>query len=359
MEGQRVAARYFGAASTVAGSVWSRLPAAMRRLADGGGFNRLVGRCRDLVEEDGQVWQLDALSGLDLSADSSGPLKIVGSVREGLRLTGVRDLMGQIDLALGPGAGLRSEKFLVAHRFVDDGTTRETVDYGPMGNCIGWNGKYRQDGRSGGREAYSAARKLVERRVRVWVHAVEMVDTVWSVANGRYQLKSPGRRDHRGFVTEWLTNTGMGDSGWATAYDLDASIIMPAGRGNGLGLFVVFTAVEVAEKRGRNWVRLPWCSRMRVHEVVSQDEAVAEVEGNLRWPLEYVFGDCRLQSGRLVSVADRRIEGMDMRPFELFEGEVPVFWDFLLEDVGVEFKGPFGQLVLERELVVAGIRAGP
>ena len=93
MEGQRVAAKYFGAASTVAGSVWSRLPAAMRRLADGGGFNRLVGRCRDLVESDGQVWQVDALSGLDLSADSSGPLKIVGGVREGLRLTGVRDLM--------------------------------------------------------------------------------------------------------------------------------------------------------------------------------------------------------------------------------------------------------------------------
>ena len=359
MEGQRVAARYFGAASTVAGSVWSRLPAAMRRLADGGGFNRFVGRCRDLVEADGQVWQLDALSGLDLSADSSGPLKMEGSVREGLRLTGVRDLMGQIDAALGPAAGQRSEKFLVAHRFVDDGTTRETVDYGPMGNCIGWNGKYRVDGRSGGREAYCAARRLVERRVRVWVHAVEMVDTVWSIANGRYQLKSPGRQDDRGFVTEWITNTGIGDSGWAASYDLDAKIMMPTPDKNGLGLFVVFTAVEVAEKRGRHWVRLPWCSRMRVHEVVSQDEAVSEVEGHLRWPLEYVYEDTKLQSGRLVVVADRRIEGMDMRPFELFEGEMSLFWDVLVEGVGVEFKGPCRQLIPERELVVAGIRAGP
>ncbi len=359
MEGQRVAARYFGAASTVAGSVWSRLPAAMRRLADGGGFNRFVGRCRDLVESDGQVWQLDALSGLNLSADSSGPLKIVGSLREGLRLTGVQDLMGQIDAALGPAAGQRSEKFLVAHRFVDDGVTRETVDYGPMGNCIGWNGKYRQGGRSGGREAYCAARQAVERRVRVWVYAVEMVDTEWSASTKRYELAWPASRNGRGFVTEWLSNTGFGDSGWAWAYDLDAQLAMPAPAVDGTNIFVVFTAVEVAEKRGRHWVRLPWCSRMQVHEVVAQAEAVAEVEGHLRWPVAYANGDCKLQSGRLVAVADRRVEGMEMRSFVLFEGEISPFWDISIEGVGVEFKGPCRELVPERELVVAGIRAGP
>ena len=96
-----------------------------------------------------------------------------------------------------------------------------------------------------------------------------------------------------------------------------------------------------------------------MHEVVSQDEAVAEVEGHLRWPLEYVYGDCKLQSGRLVAVTDRRIEGMDMRPIELFEGEMSLFWDVLVEGVGVEFKGPCRRLVPEREFVVAGIRAGP
>src|SRR6187431_835718 len=55
---QRDAARYFGAASAVAGNLWKKMPAGMRRLADGGGFNRLVGRCRDLVEEDGQLYGL-------------------------------------------------------------------------------------------------------------------------------------------------------------------------------------------------------------------------------------------------------------------------------------------------------------
>ena len=82
-------------------------------------------------------------------------------------------------------------------------------------------------------------------------------------------------------------------------------------------------------------MRLPWCSRMRVHEVVAQDEAVAEVEGHLRWPLEYVDGDCALQSGRLVALADRRIDGMDMRAFELFEGEMSLFWDVLVKGAPV------------------------
>ena len=53
--GQREAAKYFGAASAVAGNLWSKMPPEMRRISDDGGFNRLVGRCRDLVEDDGQT----------------------------------------------------------------------------------------------------------------------------------------------------------------------------------------------------------------------------------------------------------------------------------------------------------------
>jgi hypothetical protein len=53
MEGQRRAAHVFSAASMVAGRLWSRLPMEMRRLADGGGFNRLVGQLRVMMEEAG------------------------------------------------------------------------------------------------------------------------------------------------------------------------------------------------------------------------------------------------------------------------------------------------------------------
>ena len=39
----------------------------------------------------------------------------------------------------------------------------------------------------------------------------------------------------------------------------------------GTGVFVVIAGIEVAEKRGRHWVRLPWCCKARVVDVVEQD----------------------------------------------------------------------------------------
>jgi hypothetical protein len=43
---------------------------------------------------------------------------------------------------------------------------------------------------------------------------------------------------------------------------------MFGGKGLAGGEYVVFTAVEVAEKRSRHWVRLPWCSSLRVGAVL-------------------------------------------------------------------------------------------
>jgi hypothetical protein len=333
-EGQRVAARYFGAASAVAGDLWSKMPAEMRRLADGGGFNRLVGRCRDLMEADGQVWNLDDLCGLDLSADSSGPLAVTGSLSDGVpwRLSGVRELMLGIDAAVGPGAGQRSEKYIMANRHVQDGIVRREGHYGPQGDCRGWRGKHKDLGRHAlqpveyelVREDRSTKRReryrykyvpvrnpvpcnlgysgwgSAQRRVRVWVYASEVGDTAWNESTKRFELVVPSHCWGCGMVTDWFVEAGM--PGWAAEYLVEGNLQLPPYDPSGTGIFVVFTAVEVAEKRGRHWVRLPWCSRMQVHSVVDNWELTApeapEVRAYTMWP------------GRLVALPARRVAGM-------------------------------------------------
>jgi hypothetical protein len=308
-EGQRVAANYFGAASAVAGDLWGKLPVEMRRLSDGGAFNRLVGRCRDLVEEDGQVWNLVELAGLDLSADSSGPLAVTGSIEAGWRLGGVRELMQGIDVAVGPGAGRRSEKYVVASRHADDSITRETVDWGPLGDCRGWRAKYKDLGprkkpvyeeitvdlstkrRQKFKSYFVPVRQVVppglgytgwggaERRVRVWICASEIGETERHRVSGKFQLKLPSMRRTRALVTDWFVggrfeDVEAGVPGWAADYLVDGNIELPPYHADGTGIFVIFTAVEVAEKRGRHWVRLPWCSRMQIHSVVDNWDRV-------------------------------------------------------------------------------------
>jgi hypothetical protein len=465
MEGQRRAAHVFSAASTVAGLIWSRLPVEMRRLADGGGFNRLVGQLRVLMEEgegqgnfEGQglpgaacssllggkgqeargkagsghwgggreveLVDVDGLRGLDLSVDSSGPHRIVkseqGKVKSGdggdahrlsYRLTGIRSLMEEIDLAVGDRAGKRSRKYVMADRLQPD-VVREEVDYVKLGSMNGWFGErgardkrqgasylwadrdeVERIGRSGllglepckewggryygsrrfplsykggelhrseksgwilrldwlsidtpdmpwatdancvpftGRMADGRAvamlpgpayasvlggKEQVQRRVRVWVHAVELVTPVWDAVNERFGAPCQ-RQAHGGYITPWV----VGEAGsWEDAYRVECERLQlpgafedPEGSGNcGSGVYVVFTAVEVSEKRGRHcsasaskgvrdglrtssprhWVRLPWCSRLRVQEVVEVGEATVEATVEAEGRLVAVVGE--------------------------------------------------------------------
>jgi hypothetical protein len=99
---------------------------------------------------------VDGLRGLDLSADSSGPHRVVKGeawkvkgwgrdevgqrvAEHGLsyRLTGIRSLMEEIDLAVGDRAGKRSGKFVVADR-LQPWVVREEVDHGKLGDLRGW-----------------------------------------------------------------------------------------------------------------------------------------------------------------------------------------------------------------------------
>jgi hypothetical protein len=123
------------------------------------------------------------------------------------------------------------------------------------------------------------------RRVRVWVHACRVVD------NGN-------RGGSIGFVTEWVVLEGeeacgqyrfLGQGG--TDLSLDSLF---AGRGLDAGEYVVFTAVEVAEKRVRHWVRLPWCNSLRVGAVRVVDERLAAGDERLEArDLRLVPGDLR------------------------------------------------------------------
>jgi hypothetical protein len=509
MEGQRRAAHVFGAASMLAGRLWSRLPEEMRRLADGGGFNRLVGTLVGLMEAGEVVTQprhwrggravelvdVDGLRGLDLSVDSSGPHRVVKSEQRkgksgngldvalvgdvstplrsgrhdkgfGYRLTGIRSLMEEIDLAVGDRAGKRSGKFVVADK-LQSFVVREEVDYCKLGSMEGWLDKgkgvdhrliwtegargrgagkavwkpaldhmdrWEQEGKGwygsrrfglsykGGElhrrvkpgwilrmdwlsvdtpempwrtdenclpftaktpegwlsrleapglyfrapEAHyrhylvdfpsSANSKLrsrrlgtgsdeflgaayssllgrtvdspveegseqaptvfselpirrssghglkATRRVRVWVHAVEVQHPEWCKVNGKFYA-SGQRHVHDGSVTPWM----VGETGsWADDIPIDCGeMVLKAGGGEGSGMYVVFTAVEVAEKRGRHWVRLPWCCKMRVQDVVfvGEEEAMDQVEGNVN---ELTLGVA--QSDGRMAIAGRTLE---------------------------------------------------
>jgi hypothetical protein len=114
-------------------------------------------------------------------------------------------------------------------------------------------------------DSAAAGGRALERRARVWVHAVELTHPEWCPVNEHFS--APGqRRAHAGFVTPWMVG---GTGTWAEDISIDCSNLVMKGEGNsGSGIYVVFTAIEVAEKRARHWVRLPWCSKMRIQEVI-------------------------------------------------------------------------------------------
>jgi hypothetical protein len=170
----------------------------------------------------------------------------------------------------GHGRDLRLPKKVPFSRLI--GTQRDTVEAS-------------RDAEGGPRPIRQAQGGLVQRRVRTLVQAVEIVTPVWDRVNERFG--APYQRiAHSGFVTPWTV--GVAGS-WEEEYAVDCSSLelkMPyedlKGHG-GSGVYVVFTAVEVAEKRGRHWVRLPWCSKLRIQEVafVMDEEAAEEIAENV------------------------------------------------------------------------------
>jgi hypothetical protein len=296
-------AKLFGAASSVAGWMWRYLPEGMRRLADGGAFNRLVGMCRVLMEGDhlapgsgAQIGDVEGLRGLDLSADSSGPHRVISEkvkAKSGepddfeigsYRLTGLDALFRQMDEAIGDSLGRKSGKYAVARKVVTDRVVDEKEVLARMGSMEGWR-KEVQGPRAKGQAVQPV------RRVRVWVHAVEIPPVEWVESSETYEVASAARAFSSGYVTDWLV--GNAEEGWKEAYAIVGGDWRTKWMGD--GAYAVFTAIEVAEKRGRHWVRLPWCCKMRVQDVavVGQglDAAIAEIEG-------YGHGRCGVEGLR-------------------------------------------------------------
>ena len=307
--------------------------------------------------------------------DSSGPLAIAGSLETGFRLTGVRELMLEIDTAVGPGAGQRSEKFIVANRFNDYRTVKTSVDWSKLGDCTGWRGKHKEGGkrpvtyefrygtyktkrREYGESWWEPVRAPLapglpythwtgpQRRIKVWLHASELGNTEWNANQKRYELDVYAMLRSNCLQTEWLVGSRFADpekgvNGWASEYLIDGKLELPPYHPDGTGIFVIFAAVEVSEKRGRHWVRLPWCSRMMVHSVVDNWAHLA--------PEGYVEPDWVHERGVLRALPPRRVAGMDIdflgawEYWAAWDG-----WDFWMDDLRL-FVSETGRLALRVE----------
>jgi hypothetical protein len=256
------------------------------------------------------------------------------------QLKGVRELLRDLDAARGCMVGQKTSKYLVAHRFVDDGITRETVDYRPMGNCHGWGKSARE------RSPYG---KRPIRRIRVWVHACEVVRTEWDAQLGRYFVERYARAWNEGVVSDWLVLDGHDV---APAYNLElAPLVLEGPSDVGTGVYVVFTAIEVSEKQGRHWVRLPFVCKMRVAESVDAEELAPDSNRDSNEKLEMSAG--RDARAVLVAVPGRVEVGMNRREFSFEEFELH------LRDLQVSrdfvFDGIFeGNLVEVKARVLSG-----
>jgi hypothetical protein len=229
---------------------------------------------------------------------------------------------------------------------------------------------------------------FVERRVRVWIHAVEIIDTEWCPREKKYLKKEFWKRTvsskgvtesfagargwHDGFCTAWeqnfLNSPNLQNEGWADTYRLSGGgldLLAPSEYGN--GVYVVFSAVEVSEKRGRHWVRLPWCSSMTVDSIA---------EGDLDEKL-VLRGELRLNEDRKVRLeavpepAMVRICCRDLDCFEDWTRHSAGSWDGFLLGTGLEMKsGVWDDWILkkvrcdeperiDKAFGLLGIRAGP
>jgi hypothetical protein len=333
MRAQRLASQYFSGASTVSKFLWVSLPAAMRRLADGGAYNRIVGTCMSASAEGGIEGERPGsetaailspdwfdpqwLRNLDLNDGAGGPHRVVvGDLRVVGRATyktpqhprhpgenkqsvatmeklvvacdysisGLDQLMNELDLATGIPSDEKGGHFVTSHRMILDGVVRTHENWFPDdGSCDGWGAawKARQSqelaslgGENPSEKVVLGGRKRPERRVRLWFHLATCVETEWNRKDQRYQARSGAHRDHDGFVTDWLVLKGndVAPSYVVQGAKLELSLPEPGCPSE----YVVFTAIEVAEKRGKHWVRLPWVCKMRVSETIDNEQFIID-----------------------------------------------------------------------------------
>src|SRR3989338_5460813 len=76
----------------------------------------------------------------------------------------------------------------------------------PMGGI--WGAKHDGSGKLCGPLPIPEGFKRPQRRVRVWVHACEVLETEWSVSNERLVLLDGQREFSNGFATDWLVLDG-------------------------------------------------------------------------------------------------------------------------------------------------------
>jgi hypothetical protein len=231
-----------------------------------------------------------------LSLDSVGPHFVAPAAQRGqglgsrgqndaansYKLVGIDELMADLDVALGDSAGKMPLKCMIAHPFWTDGLVHteakgeeESKRFFEKIKGPGTRGQGPED-RVSMREASSrVVNQPPVRRVRVWVHATEVVDTRWNPWQKRYMPAVGHRKFSSGFVTSWeqnsrnwlrRTDVSQNLQNWESEYLIEGRDWRTDWMGD--GTYVVFTAIEVQEKRGRHWVRLPWCCKLGIQDVV-------------------------------------------------------------------------------------------
>jgi hypothetical protein len=236
----------------------------------------------------------------------------------GVRLEGLDQLAAELDLAMGDSAGSMPAEFLMAHglsrRFgfgfngmkLSAEEARVKTAFRELGattslsqslspECEGvFQGKLELGARnsvSGSISEEEASvsigvrseaagsiaatvpttgplKRPVQRRYRVWVNAVKVAETLWNEAQKKFYLDTSSGVGGVGYVTDW-------EQDFPSSVDLRNPI---AREMDWDGEYVVYCALEVSEKRGRHWVRLPYCCKFRVVDVVAVEDGELVVE---------------------------------------------------------------------------------
>jgi hypothetical protein len=370
---QHDSSRLFGAAAVVASNLWKGMPAGIRRLADGSGYGRLVGQCASLMGGDGQLCDADLLKGLELNNLAVSPsvrfrLGEMG-LSGGVRLEGLDQLNRELDLAMGDSAGSMPAEFLMAHglskRFgfgmngmkltaeearvktAFRGLGARDQGLGARNSVSGSVSEEEASGSIGVRPEASSStgpKRPVQRRYRVWVNAVKVADTLWNEAQKKFYLDASKGVDGLGYVTEWEQN-------FPSSVDLRNPF-----EGEKVefdGDYVVYCALEVSEKRGRHWVRLPYCCRFRVVDVVAVE--------NGRLVMEDVGIDGEESNGGVVESGKLSVES-ELVDFAACDGLVLIEFkghSVPRLDILSGFMRMGAAAVYAKALRGSGIRAGP
>jgi hypothetical protein len=278
--GALVASDVLGRASKVAAGFWRCMPKRMRKLGGEGAYNQFVGVCQELAAEGGYYWDFSALNGLEFSASGNSSAGVSVSLEE---LRGGRvDLSGALaavrDSVL-PFLGGNEGAWRLGKMPVRDGH----FDLGCQIQYKRWEcARYEGSARDRDLNALHAA--------GVFRGAVPEFYDHFETGRFPAELDDFRRPELRGVAAPrgavrarfWLRMTPVGDAG-VTGFCSDWGLLDSVGSRDESRLYVdvshvgpyldrypvdmewvVFFGVEVAEKRGRHWVRLPFACGLRV-----------------------------------------------------------------------------------------------